>query len=46
MYENYGKDVYDELKRLRRTTVTFTRDELYERIEQYKDRIIAQGEKP
>lgn len=46
MYEHYGKDVYDELKRLRRTNVTFTRDELYELIEQYKERIIAQGEKP
>ena len=43
MYEHYGKDVYDDLKRLRRTAVTFTQEELKEMIEGYKVRIKEAG---
>ena len=46
MYEHYGKDVYDDLKRLRRTAVTFTQEELKEMIEGYKVRIKEAGGTP
>jgi len=43
MYENYGKDVYDELKLLRRTAVKFSLDDYQERLKQYKQRVIDAG---
>ena len=46
MYENYGEDVYDDLKRLRKTLVKFTIEEYQERLAEYKQRVIDAGEKP
>ena len=46
MYENYGKDVYDDLKRLRKTLGKFTIEEYQERLAEYKQRVIDAGEKP
>ena len=36
LVKGYGQDVVDELMRLKRTTVKFSRDQLLEMIERYK----------
>ena len=42
----YGQGVVDDLIRKRREAVRFTRDELKEMIEGYKQRVIDAGGKP
>ncbi len=41
--ENYGQDVVDDLIKKRREAVTFTREQLYEMMEDYKERIEKAG---
>ena len=44
--ENYGKGLVDELMQKRRAAVSFTRGELEEMIEGYKERIKEAGGTP
>jgi len=41
--ENYGQDVVDDLIKKRREAVTFTREQLSEMMEDYKERIEKAG---
>ena len=41
--ENYGQDVVDDLIKKRREAVTFTREQLHEMMEEYKERIEKAG---